>query len=213
MLGAYKADTAGELDALVEAAAPTLGAVQDRGATWAVAQCRCPPYGVIETIGAFGCTVAHPIVFADGVERYEVLAPDRERVEALMGRLREVGDLTVERAGDVEGSALVAPHGLAPLVAALRPHQLLVLRTAIDAGYDATPRAVSAEALAASLGMSRSTWQEHLRKAERAVLPGFAQQVAEHPDVVTTARKGRGRPAAGVPRARRAPARPARRAA
>ncbi len=61
------------------------------------------------------------------------------------------------------------PAARGPL-ATLTERQIETLRLAVDRGYYASPREVSADELADELGCSRGTASEHLRKAERYVL-------------------------------------------
>jgi predicted DNA binding protein len=52
----------------------------------------------------------------------------------------------------------------------LTSKQLLALIEAIEDGYYATPKHATVEELAARLGTPRSTFEEHLRKAEIKVM-------------------------------------------
>lgn len=137
--------------------------------------------GVIATIHAFGCTVLWPAIYSDGHESYSVLVPSRERLRALVERLADMGDVTVERVRDVAPEQLDIAVSLWDLTGRLTERQLLVLQRAIDDGFYDTPRRTSAAKLAKTFGVSRSTLDEHIRKAERGVMEGFAKILSAHP--------------------------------
>lgn len=145
--------------------------------------------GVIATIHSFGCTVLWPAVYSDGFEKYSVLVPSRDRLRALVERLGDLGEVTVERVRDVAPDQLDVAVSLWDLTGQLTEKQLLVLQRAISAGFYDSPRKTSAAQLAKAFGVSRSTLDEHLRKAERGVMEGFAKVLAAHP---TLARAGVG---------------------
>ena len=54
--------------------------------------------------------------------------------------------------------------------------QIEALSKEYDYGYYSTPRRITTESISATLGISRSTYEEHLRKAENKVI--------ESPDAV-----------------------------
>lgn len=149
--------------------------------------------GVIATIHGFGCSVVWPAIYTKGHEHYSVLVPSRERLRALVERLQDLGDVTVERVTDVAPEALDVAVTVSTLTNRLTERQLLVLQRAIAEGFYDTPRRTSAARLAKSFGVSRSTLDEHLRKAERGVMEGFAQVLAAHPTLARAVAKARGK--------------------
>lgn len=163
-----------------------------------VVRCRCRADGVVGAIVAHGCTILWPAVYARGTELYTVVAPTRERMDNLVRRLREMGEVTLERVSEVPAHALDVSVSLADVTTGLTERQLAVLRRAVEQGYYDSPRRVSADALAVSFGVSRSTFQEHLRKAEQRVLARFADVLAHHPVLLESATKRPGRPARDV---------------
>lgn len=168
--------------------------VLERGDTWIVARCRCEPYGIASRIRSMGCSVVYPVVEAGGLEHYTVLAPSRERLQAMIEHLEEENTVHVEQVKQVHGDALDVNVSLSSVTGDLTPRQLEALLLAVREGYYETPRRVEAEELAERLGIGRSTLQEHLRKAERALLGRFASILAEHPALEDAASKGPGRP-------------------
>lgn len=141
----------------------------------------CPPHPVEPAIRGYGCSIVWPIVFHGGHEVYTVLAPTRQRLRQLLERLQEFGDVELQSVADVRPEALGVSVRLGQVFGALTERQLAVLTTAVRGGYYASPRQTSAEALAAGFGISRATFEEHLRKAEARVLEGVMASLAAHP--------------------------------
>lgn len=190
-------------DALVDAhlqawatASPTPVEVVARTEGAAVFRTHPPPRGVVQAIRAARCTVLWPAVFREHRETYAVLAPSREAARELLESLRSLGDVEVESCGDVDPCSLDARLSVADLASGMTPRQLACLRLAVGAGYYEVPRGAAAADLATRMGVGRTTYEEHLRKAERLLLRRFAQVLAAHPVLARSARRGRGRPRA-----------------
>lgn len=187
------AETEERLEAIVKSICATTEAatVLDRSPRSAVIRCHLRGDGVIATIQAFGASILWPAIYAQGQENYTVVAPDRERIHALVARLRDLGEVRVERITDVTADTLDVAVSLADLTGKLTARQVEVLRKAIEHGYYESPRRTTAEGLAKAFGISRSTLEEHIRKAERAVMEGFADVLAAHPGLQPARRPGR----------------------
>lgn len=169
--------------------------VIERAPRVAVVRCCIQEGGVFAALEAHNMTVVWPAIYRDGVEIYTVLALSRTRLDALLERLREIGDVQLERVADVSPDALKVSVSLADLTSGLTQRQLDILRRAIDQGYYNSPRRVQLEALARSFGISRSTLDEHLRKAERTLLHAFGEVLSADPAYASSATRGPGRPA------------------
>lgn len=126
---------------------------------------RCP----CETLGELGCPV-HRYVAKDGELTIDFHVEDFERLQDVMATLRErFTDVTVERLlrPPLEGTPderVFVNRGK------LTDRQLEVLELAYDRGYFERPKGANATELAAELGVSRSTFAEHLVTAQRKVL-------------------------------------------
>lgn len=169
-------------------------AIVARTPTSIVVRGRNPEWGVVSTILQTGATILWPAIWRDGYERYTVVVADRAQLTRLVDALQKQGPTKVERVRDVPADALSISVPLAGLLSGLTARQLEALQLAISEGYYATPRGTSSEAMAASLGISRSTFEEHLRKAELRALQHFAAAVAAHPALAALPRRGAGRP-------------------
>lgn len=158
----------------------------------------CPPSGVEECIASYGCSILFPALFAEGREVYRIIAPSRERLKQLLDRLQEFGGANLEAVADVGPESLQIHLNLAEIAGVLTKKQLGVLTTAVKAGYYQSPRKTTTERLARAAGVSRTTYEEHLRKAESKVLHGVMSVLGNHPTVAAVARSGGGRfPRAG----------------
>ena len=169
--------------------------IMNRSPGSVVLRVRSPTHSVVSEITGAGCTVLWPALFANGEETYTILAPSREKLDDLVARLGAHGSASVERLADVHPAALSVSVPLADITTALTERQLIVLQKAIADGYYASPRRTSTEALAAEFGVTRSTLEEHLRKAERRVLEGFASVLLAQPVIARAAARRPGRPA------------------
>lgn len=198
--GAQNGQLEGLLDALADARSRR-PEIMDRSAGSVVLRVRAPTHPIVSDIAAAGCTVLWPALFSNGEETYTILAPTREQLDQLVAKLASHGSATVERVSDVQPSALSVSVPLADITTALTERQLVILQKAIAEGYYDSPRRTSTEALAASFGVTRSTLEEHLRKAERRVLEGFASVLLAQPVIAHAAARRPGRPAR-VPRTR-----------
>jgi len=153
----------------------------------------CPPSGVEECILSYGCPIIWPALFSDGRELYTIVAPSRERVKQLLERLQDFGGANLEAVSDVGPESLQISLNLADIAGVLTKRQLTILTTAVKAGYYRSPRRTTTERLAGAFGLSRTTLEEHLRKAESKVLQGVMEILGSHPMVAAVVREGGGR--------------------
>ena len=97
---------------------------------------------------------------------YTVLFFDREDLRHIISDFRKIGTVTIDTLGEV-GQKSPSP---------LTDRQREVLEHALDHGYFDWPRQTTSEALADDLDISRATYLEHLRKAERTLLPAALEE-------------------------------------
>lgn len=168
--------------------------VVNRTGTTLLARTRHPAGGVIDTILAHGCPILWPALYREGEETFTVVASDRARVDALLRSLSRLGSARVESVHEVPADVLDVGFSLGDLTHGLTKRQLEVIRRAIEEGYYESPRRTTSEALAASFGLSRSTFEEHLRKAERTVLHHVGDALNSYPALGEAATRKPGRP-------------------
>ncbi|MFB6160004.1 MAG: helix-turn-helix domain-containing protein [Haloferacaceae archaeon] len=120
----------------------------------------------------YSCLYQPPTVHRQGWEHYTVVAFDEGDVRALLRDLEADRDVEVLSKTAVTGRRI--PHSmLAPvdqLFADATERQLAALRLALESGYYEQPRETSLRELADRTAVARSTYEEHLRKAENKLL-------------------------------------------
>jgi predicted DNA binding protein len=165
-----------------------------------------------------GVWVLPPVVYAEGRETYRLIAPTRARLNRLIQRLRRLGEVEILSVSDRAGLESVRdyPAASAHFFEGLSERQLRSLVVAHDAGLLEIPARSSWAAVARAQGMARSTFGEHLRKAQlRLVRNSYSllrtrmAAAASPPVVLSQLRDGRAsvrgrstapRSEAGVPR-------------
>lgn len=165
-----------------------------RTPTSVVVRGRNPEWGLVATILRSGASILWPAIWRDGLERYTVVVPSRAALTGLVENLERLGDVRIEKVSEVGADALAVTVPLADLTDGFTAKQLAAMQLAISEGYYDTPRRTSAEELAAKSGVSRSTYEEHLRKAERRALERFAAAVSAHDVLARAANRKPGRP-------------------
>ena len=163
-----------ELLAEIEAMGSVLHrSVDDDGLHVVTQACLCSlEESIVDRFEAHNCLYQPPTIYRRGWEHYTVIAFDEGDVRALFR------DLESDREIDVLSKTTIAeqqlPHSmLAPvdrLFEDLTDRQLAALRFALESGYYEQPRGTSLRELAERTAVARSTFEEHLRKAENKLL-------------------------------------------
>ena len=152
--------------------------VDDDGLHVVTQSCLCSlEDSIVERFEAHNCLYQPPTVHRQGWEHYTVVAFDEADVGALLHDLE--ADRDVEVLSKTAMSKQQTPHGmLAPidkLFADVTERQQAALRLALERGYYDQPRKTSLRDLAARTDVARSTYEEHLRKAENKLLTNLGQ--------------------------------------
>jgi predicted DNA binding protein len=119
-----------------------------------------------------GVWVLHPVLYFDGRETYRLLSPTKRELNALLGRVRRLGDVELlsvssrDDLGGVRDRAVASVHSLEGLT----DRQARSLVAAYDGGLLDVPARGSWEEVARREGLSRSTFGEHLRKGQLRLL-------------------------------------------
>ena len=152
--------------------------VDDSGLHVVTQSCLCSlEDSIIERFEAYDCLYQPPTVHRQGWEHYTVIAFDEDDVRELLH------DLETDRDIDVLSKTAVTeqqiPHSmLAPvdqLFEDVTERQMAALRLALESGYYEQPRKTSLRELADQTAVARSTYEEHLRKAENKLLTNAGQ--------------------------------------
>jgi predicted DNA binding protein len=152
----------------------------DTGLHVVMQSCLCALEGsLIERFEEYNCLYQPPTVHRHGWEHYSVIGFDEGDIRALYNDLDEDRDIEVLSKTGLEQrqihEGLVAP--VDRLFDGLTDRQLAALRLALDNGYYEQPRKTSISELAKQTSVARSTFEEHLRKAENKVLVNVGQFV------------------------------------
>lgn len=139
-----------------------------------IQHCACDklPPPTLPTIERRNCLNLQPMVYTGGWEWYRVAAFSERDVRALFKDLEK--DCKVEVTSrrsisedSVHNSLLVSTGSI---LGGLTNKQTKAIMTALDHGYYDLPRGATAEEIARRLGIPRTSFVDHLRKAENKVM-------------------------------------------
>lgn len=132
---------------------------------------------IIERFEEYNCLYQPPTIHRHGWEHYTVIAFDETDVRTLLQDLEADRDIEVLSKTAMTEQQL--PHSmLAPvdrLFEDVTDRQMAALRLALESGYYEQPRKTSLRELADRTAVARSTYEEHLRKAENKLLTNAGQ--------------------------------------
>ncbi|WP_247009604.1 helix-turn-helix domain-containing protein [Halorientalis litorea] len=132
---------------------------------------------IIDRFEEHNCLYQSPTIYRQGWEHYTVVAFDGDDIRELLGDLRS--DREIELLSKTSISETQIPHSmLAPasqLFENLTDRQLAALQLALERGYYEQPRKTSLRDLTEQTAVARSTYEEHLRKAENKLLTNAGQ--------------------------------------
>ncbi|OTF01994.1 helix-turn-helix domain-containing protein [Halorubrum sp. SD683] len=132
---------------------------------------------IVDRFEEHNCLYQSPTIYRQGWEHYTVVAFDGDDVRELLGDLRS--DREIELLSKTSISETQIPHSmLAPasqLFEDITDRQLAALQFALESGYYEQPRKTSLRDLAEQTSVARSTYEEHLRKAENKLLTNAGQ--------------------------------------
>lgn len=134
---------------------------------------------VTESIDELKLLEVYPVVYDSGWEYYRVVTFNPEEFGKLLKKLRASGfEVEVLKRGAFEGllASSLSPSADA-LFSKLTEKQMDSLVTAFIYGYYDRPRRADIQSIAKKLGVPRSTFQEHLKKAERKVMSALIPHI------------------------------------
>jgi len=147
---------------------------QGRNVNIITRDCDCEESSSIsDLIAESGCWYVPPARFHGGWEYYKIMSWKKENISRLVRSIERIGGnvklASIRSLGDqgVSGESCLTS---ASIVAGLTRKQIEALAKAYQMGYFETPARIDADAMAKKAGLSRSTFAEHLRKAESKVL-------------------------------------------
>ena len=124
------------------------------------------------TVDRYNCLEMQPYVFQEGAEFCRVIAFSQTDIRKLFSALDTYGKVEMLSRREVEGDVVRDNLNLssASLLGALTPKQKQALRAALEVGYYKKPRGATATKVASVMGIPRTSFVDHLRKAENKVL-------------------------------------------
>ena len=139
--------------------------------------CACDkiPPPTLPTIERRNCLELQPAIYTEGWEWYRVIAFSEKDLKNLFADLeREECDVEVVSRRSISEESVRDTFlvSTASLFGNLTQKQTRALMTAIDNGYYRMPRGATAGEIAERMGLPRTSFADHLRKAENKVLQG-----------------------------------------
>lgn len=133
--------------------------------------------GIIERAG---CLYLPPVVYEGGWEHYRIIAFDEDSLRTAMDRLSKKGTLELTRKRKLDKGLVSRAFfvSTSQLVAGLTDKQAQALLAAVEDGYYRVPRKVRTEDIARRRKVPRTTFEEHMRKAESKIMLSVAPYVA-----------------------------------
>jgi len=152
--------------------------VDDAGLHVVTQSCLCSlEDSIVERFEAHNCLYQPPTIHRQGWEHYSVIAFDESDSRELLRELETDRDIDVLSKTAITEQRI--PHSmLAPvdqLFEDVTERQMAALRLALESGYYEQPRNTSLRELADQTAVARSTYEEHLRKAENKILTNAGQ--------------------------------------
>ncbi len=156
----------------------------------AVVGCKCATdNSTVAIIEWANCIPVMPVSYRGGFEHCRMLAFTKDSLNGAISRLSKISELEIESKSVVPREsakgAITVPVG--EFLGSLTEKQLAAFLAAMQQGYYSLPKRVTVEEIAAREGMKRSTFEEHLRKAELKIL----QSVKPYARLAYTTSKGR----------------------
>jgi len=113
---------------------------------------------------------APPAVYKDGWGYFRVIGFDESKTRDLFRDFNERGPTELIRKRELSLSVLPSSVWVNSLFAELTEKQMDAVLKAHRYGYYTSPRQITTESIAKGQGLSRSTYEEHLRKAENRIM-------------------------------------------
>jgi len=113
---------------------------------------------------------APPAVYKDGWGYFRVIGFDETKTRDLFREMNSRGPTELIRKRELTLSVLPSSVWVNSLFADLTEKQIASVLKAHRYGYYTSPRQITTENIAKGLGLSRSTYEEHLRKAENRIM-------------------------------------------
>lgn len=127
-----------------------------------------------------GCMVLQPVLYHGGWEHYRLVVLDEERLPEMFPRLEGEGEveITMKKRMDEEPLRESLVVSTNELLSDLTAKQAEAMLTALEQGYYMFPRKTTFGEISQRRGVPRTTFDEHVRKAENKIMNSIAPYVA-----------------------------------
>jgi predicted DNA binding protein len=137
-----------------------------------IRECACDGEYIPGVIQKSGCWSIGPSTYEGGYEVHRLIAPSRNRLRECIATLRLTGKVEVLSLRPRETAETFKDLGILPIpvLEGLTEKQIAVLISAHESGIYDIPARAKMDDVAKKMGMSRSTYGEHLRKAMNTLM-------------------------------------------
>jgi predicted DNA binding protein len=137
-----------------------------------IRECACDGEYIPGVMQKCGCWSIGPCTYEGGYEVHRLIAPSRNRLRECIATLRLTGKVEVLSLRPRETAETFKDLGIlpVPVLEGLTEKQIEVLISAHESGIYAIPARAKMDDVAKRMGMSRSTYGEHLRKAMNTLM-------------------------------------------
>ena len=146
--------------------------------------CACTHFkSVCPVIEKNHCLDLQPTIYRDGWEWYRVIAFSERDIKKLFRELGtfcnvEIVSRTAKDSGAIRDRLIISASSL---IGNLTDKQLQALSLALGCGYYRVPKKATTTQIANQIGVPRTTYEEHLRKAESKILTTVAPYLQMRP--------------------------------
>ena len=116
------------------------------------------------------CLEVPPVIYQDGWAHLRVISFDESKTREMFREFNSRGQIELIKKRELPLTVLPTSVWVNSLFSEMTGKQMDALLKAHRYGYYASPRDITTENIAKSLGISRSTYEEHLRKAENRIM-------------------------------------------
>ena len=170
-------DTLGDVEAALLRQEVGGSSIREGSSLRIVAQrCDCPK-GAADAMSQAGAWVDEPVIYKGGWEHYRIIAHEKGQIGMAVKGLEGGGakvELTSLKPLRLKGVAEDLVLSSSSVLAGLTDLQVKALAEACNQGYFHEPSRTDLDSLARRSGVSRSTYAEHLRKAESKLLANLS---------------------------------------
>jgi len=146
-----------------------------------VKSCRCSKFrpNISDIVERNSCLLVPPEVFYGGWEEYRVVGFRENDYKKMLQEIDQIGQvrITQKRVAPEKSIRDTFVVSLNSVFSQLTERQVNSLITALEAGYYQIPKKVTTTQIAGRNKVPRTTYEEHLRKAESKVLQAIAPYV------------------------------------